>query len=140
MPLQVVLLLVLQSAAAHAGDLEIAADPGVRGIFAFLLEQPGRGEHAAFIVRTPCGGFTFVKWPASDDEDSMRWSGGYPSGTVAIAHTHPNWLPMPSSVDIHSAANAHVPIYVITRMHVTKTDGASVTIVLDSKSTQTLLR
>lgn len=129
MLLQVVLLMVLQSAAAHMGDVEIAADPGVRGIFAYLLEQPRRSEHAAFIVRTECGGFTFVMWPESVDENSVRWSGGYPHGTVAIVHTHPNWLPMPSRIDIRSAASARVPIYVVTSSRITKTDGSSVQVI-----------
>jgi len=139
MTLQVTLALLLQSAMAHSGA-ELAHAPAVRGIFAHLLLQPQRVEHAAFIVRTASGGFTFVEWPASDDENCVRWSGDYPRGTVAIAHTHPRWLPMPSKIDVRSAAAAHVPIYVITQTRVTKTDGATVTVVIDGESMQTVPR
>ena len=126
---QVLMILALH-AALHRGSSEIADQPSVRGIFDFLLRQSTRDERAAFIVRTPRGGFTFVSWPASDDANSVQWRGACPRGTVAIAHTHPNWLPMPSRIDIRSAAAAHLPIYVVTRTGISKTDGTSACVVV----------
>jgi len=131
----VMVVMLLQSAVTHD---EIAADLSVRGIFLFLLQTTHHDERAAFIIRTPCGGFTFVSWPMSDDANSVAWRGAYPPGTVAIVHTHPNWLPMPSRVDMRSAAAAHLPIYVITQRHVTKTDGVASKIVLDGEWAPTL--
>jgi len=134
----VVMVMLLQSAVSHASHDEIAVDQGVRGIFLFLLQTTHRDERAAFIIRTSCGGFTFVSWPASDDANSVAWRGAYPAGTVAIVHTHPNWLPMPSRIDIRSAAAAHLPIYVITTRRITKTDGVTAKVVLDGEWKPTL--
>jgi proteasome lid subunit RPN8/RPN11 len=129
----VMLMMLLQSAVSRASHDEIAADLSVRGIFLFLLQTAHRDERAAFIIRTPCGGFTFVSWPMSDDANSVTWRGAYPRGAVAIVHTHPNWLPMPSRIDMQSAVAAHLPIYVITQRHVTKTDGVTSKVVLEGE-------
>jgi hypothetical protein len=110
-------------------------DPAVRSMCWELLRSARMGfasdEHAAFIVRSDSGGFICVVWPASDAVDSARWEGAYPRGTVAIVHTHRNWLPMPSRIDINAAAHAHVPVYVITRKHITKTDGTAPQVIVD---------
>lgn len=87
-------------------------------------------EHAAFIV-LDAGRFTTVEWPASNTLDSAVWVGPFPHGTVAIVHTHPNWLPSPSLLDMRTAARAHVPVYVLTRSRITKTDGERIEIVTD---------
>lgn len=122
----------LRGGVARSGD--IAHEPCVRGICWHLLRQArlgfGHGEHAAFIVRTPSGGLTFIPWTAESEPDMARWEGPIPEGTVAIVHTHPNWLPMPSRTDALSARLGGIPIYVITRGEISKTDGDSAVVVV----------
>jgi hypothetical protein len=109
---------------------ELAHDRVVQSIFAALWKEGhygfGHAEAAAFIVRCRGGGIGFVAWHASDEPDSARWEGAIPSGTVAIVHTHPNYLPLPSSIDAATARRTHVPVYVVTSAVVTRTDGISI--------------
>lgn len=80
-------------------------------------------EQVAFIIRDRTGALGCILWPSSGEPDSGRWEGPFPTGVVAIAHTHPNWLPAPSSIDIRTATRTQTPVYVVTRSQIYKTAG-----------------
>jgi proteasome lid subunit RPN8/RPN11 len=127
----VLTIMVMLAVGALRADL--AQEPEVRREFRDLLLRSRRGmshdEHAAFVVRRVDGTAGFVEWPAGGEPDSARWEGAYPARTIAIAHTHPNWLPQPSRLDSAVARRAQLPVYVITRGRLSKTDGAAIVIV-----------
>jgi|GEM_PF-2019504 len=118
-----VLVLLLSSMAS----LELGHEASARRIFARLLVQGHYGgshiEQAAFLLRDERGRLVAVDWPATGETDSAAWAGPLPAGVVAIAHTHPNWLPRPSRIDRATARRTRVPVYVITRTEIWKTDG-----------------
>jgi hypothetical protein len=89
-------------------------------------------EQASFIVRTPSGALTFVLWPAPEEANVQRYR-GVPRGTVAIAHTHPNGLPLRSAIDRGTAMSTHVPVYVVTKTKITLTDGRKTRVVVDGE-------
>src|SRR5512140_1022630 len=86
---------------------DLASDPAVRATCRKLLESVRFGfsasEAAAFIVRNPDGTFGAVYWPPDGGPDCQRWEGPFPAGTVALVHTHRNWLPEPSCIDRQTA-------------------------------------
>jgi proteasome lid subunit RPN8/RPN11 len=82
-----------------------------------------RREEAVFIVRGAEGELSFVRWPSPELPQQARWVGALPRGAVAIAHTHRNWIPEPSDTDIHTARRSGLPVYVVTRTRITRTDG-----------------
>lgn len=106
---------------------EIAAQPEMLRVFRELLVSARWGfsrlESAAFIVRSADGSLSAVLWSPAEEPDQARWIGPFPAGVVAIVHTHPNWQPEPSRIDIRTAATARVPVYVITRERIVKTSG-----------------
>jgi Prokaryotic homologs of the JAB domain len=118
------LVVIVVAPLLHAQDL--AHDPGVREMFWQLISRTRSGfsheEAAAFVVQSPAG-YRCVAWPHDDNIDSARWEGPLPGGVIAIIHTHPNWMSSPSSIDKRTARVAHLPVYVITRTRITKTDG-----------------
>ena len=119
-----VLMLVLIAPVVAADEITDA--PGVRGMCWHLLSQVRFGfdhaEAAAFVVRSD-DGYRCVAWPSDGLVDSARWEGQFPIGTLAIIHTHPNWMSSPSTIDIHTARTTGVPVYVVTRTKITKTEG-----------------
>lgn len=102
-------------------------DPAVHGVFAALLRNARYGfaseEQAAFLIRNARGATFFLRWPCNGELNSASWEGPLPAGTVAILHTHPNFLPLPSNRDACVARKAAVPVYVITRTRIARTDG-----------------
>lgn len=86
-----------------------------------LLGQAGNMEDAAFIVLDPQGHYSVVRWPSAGVPDSAMWVGRIPEGTVAIAHTHPDWRPRPSTIDVATSRGAKLPVYVVTRTQVWET-------------------
>jgi hypothetical protein len=112
---------------ASLASFDVAHEAGARHIFARLLAEGHYGsshiERAAFLVRDSRGRLSAVDWPAAAGADSAEWNGAFPPGVVAIAHTHPNWLPRPSKIDSATARQARVPVYVITRTEIWKTTG-----------------
>jgi hypothetical protein len=99
-----------------------------------MFEDAGLGsratEEAAFVtVRN--GRLTLVRWPEAGVRDTARWYGTLPDGVLAIVHTHPNWEPLPSTVDIQTAQRSHLPVYVITATQISKTVGGPVEVVLN---------
>lgn len=114
---------------------DLAAQPAALRIFWGLLQQARLGfsqiEHTAFIVRDAAGSITSVPWPDAGEANVGRWMGAFPANVVAIVHTHPNWLPTPSHIDAHTALRTSLPVYVITRAHISKTQNGSTTMVMD---------
>jgi hypothetical protein len=88
-------------------------------------------EEAAFVVGNGADGFVVVRWPSGGEPDSARWMGPIPDGVVAIVHTHPNWQPLPSNIDIRTARSSRLPVYVVTRNEISKTVGGSPEIVFN---------
>jgi proteasome lid subunit RPN8/RPN11 len=112
---------------------DLVVEPQVQTLMHELLSGTRAGfehrEEAAFIVRSASGNFYAIEWPSNGALDSARWEGAFPDGTVAIAHTHPTQLPMPSNIDINVARGTHVPVYVVTPETITRTDGGEPAIV-----------
>ncbi len=120
---------------ADARSGEVAGDPKVLPLLWQMLGDAGGGfrrtEVAAFIVRKADGQLVLVRWPEAGEPDTSRWVGRLPGGAVAIVHTHPNWEPLPSRIDIRTAQRSHLPVYVVTRTEISKTFGGSPLIVLN---------
>jgi proteasome lid subunit RPN8/RPN11 len=114
---------------------DIVREPQVQLLMRELLRDARAGfehrEEAAFIVRSASGNFYSIEWPSSGALDSAQWEGAFPDGTVAIIHTHPTHMPMPSNIDITVARGSHVPVYVVTPERITKTDGGEPVIVAE---------
>ena len=124
------MLLLLAAARAGAAPPQPPLDDALRQPFVALLRDAVRAgsrlEAAGFVVRLPHGGYAIVRWPDSETTDEARWDGAWPPGTVAIVHTHPNWMPLPSRVDRATAATGNVVVYVVTRGSITRTSGGAV--------------
>ena len=114
---------------------DLVREPQVQTLMRELLSDTRSGfehrEEAAFIVRGAHGNFYSIEWPSNGALDSARWEGAFPPGTVAIAHTHPTHLPMPSNIDITVARDVHVPVYVVTPAKITRTDGGEPVVVAE---------
>ncbi|HSP14118.1 MAG TPA: hypothetical protein VLV78_05140 [Thermoanaerobaculia bacterium] len=97
---------------------EFLNDKTIRGYFADLLGEAGFGhwhtERAAFLVRDSNGEHRCVAWPFTGDFHQQQFHGSIPDGTVAIVHTHPEKLPLPSKQDQRTATSLSVPIFVLT--------------------------
>jgi proteasome lid subunit RPN8/RPN11 len=106
---------------------ELAHDPAVRTALWHLMEETHYGfaetEEALFIVRGRDGRLSFVPWTSAQLPHQSRWTGARPPGAVAIAHTHPNWLPQPSRIDVRTATRNKLAVYVVTRTRIVKTSG-----------------
>lgn len=102
-------------------------DPAVHGVLKDLLRSARYGcsneEQAAFLIRNAAGTTFFLRWRSDGQLNRAEWDGPLPAGTVAIIHTHPNWLPLPSKRDNRVALQTSVPVYVITRTRIVRTDG-----------------
>ena len=112
---------------------DLVHDPIVLSFFRVLVRQARLdrdAEQAAFIVRTPEGALYFVWWPARDERNSVQWRGPLPDGVIAIVHTHPAWLPMPSKLDRTTASRTRMPVYVVTPFLIVKTTGGPSEVVI----------
>lgn len=85
-----------------------------------------RREHAAFVVRGADGTLALDRWPFEAESARATFRGAVPAGTVAIIHTHPNDLEYPSEGDQRLAGRMGLPVYVVTRSRISKTDGESI--------------
>ena len=103
---------------AYPVDASILRNRELTDGFATLVRQSAYGRHsderAAFIVRGDDGRFRLEFWPARNDYHAARWRGTIPSGTIAIAHTHPIEHPEASAHDCSEAQRIGVPIFVLT--------------------------
>jgi hypothetical protein len=107
--------LAMSSAPCTAADL--AHDARALALMRPLLQRSRHGfgaEEAAFLVQMPGGNLVSIEWPGGGDADGGRWEGAFPAGTIAIIHTHPAWLPLPSHIDEATARSCRVPVYVLT--------------------------
>jgi len=108
-------------------------DPVVHGVMADLLRNARFGmsntEEAAFLIRNAAGATFFLHWRSDGELNQATWTGPIPAGTVAILHTHPNYLPIPSNRDIRVAREIAIPVYVITRNRIERTDGGEPVVV-----------
>lgn len=122
---------------AQPKGLEITEDPLIREglwrMFAATRFGHAMNEEAAFIVRATNGALSLVRWPASDGPHRSQWKAPMPKGAIAIAHTHPNGQPRPSIADSRTAEEWRMPVYVVTRTRIAKTDGATVETVVEGK-------
>jgi hypothetical protein len=86
----------------------------------------GGSEAAAFVVRETDGSISFVMWPRTEfAKMTETFRGTIPTGTIAIAHTHPTRLDRPSSADMAEAVRLQLPIYVVTFWVIWMADPAS---------------
>jgi hypothetical protein len=109
-------------------------DPAVHGVFMALLRDARYGcaseEQGAFLIHNAAGATFFLRWRANGELNRATWEGPIPAGTVAIVHTHPNWLPLPSKLDVLVARQTAVPVYVLTRTRIARTDGGQPAVVV----------
>lgn len=121
----IVLVALLGSTIAVAADP--AADARTIALSWELLRDARYGsakiEHSAFLVVDASGELGLVKWNGEATRMSATHRGRIPAGAVAILHTHPNDLPNPSSADHALARKLKMPVYVLTRRSITRTDG-----------------
>ena len=82
-------------------------------------------EHAAFIVRDDSGEARLVPWPFDRQAFEATFHGAVPPNAIAIVHTHPNSVPLPSAGDAALARRLGLPVYVVTRTLVSRTNGNS---------------
>ena len=81
-------------------------------------------EQAAWAVADAEGRVTFVRWKFNHAAWEAKFRGAIPANAVAIVHTHPNARPMPSRDDGLTAERLRIPVYVVTRGALTRTNGS----------------
>jgi hypothetical protein len=106
--------------------------PQLRPLLQQIVEDGGNGfrdmEEAGFVTVHE-GQFAIVRWSPAGEAFTGRWFGRLPEGALAIVHTHPNWQPMPSTIDARTAARTGLAVYVLTSTTITKTSGGTPQIV-----------
>ena len=106
--------------------------PQLRPLLWQMVEDAGNGfrdmEEAGFLTVHE-GQFAIVRWSPAGEAFTGRWYGRVPAGVLAIVHTHPNWQPMPSTIDARTATQTGLPVYVLTPASITKTNGGEPQIV-----------
>jgi len=119
------ILMMVVAATARSADI-VSDDEFVRQSWSLLAEAKfgqSDGEHAAFIVRERDGRLRFEAWPFDGRWRQAEFHGRIPSSAIAIIHTHPNSRPAPSADDAATALRVGMPIYVLTRTLISRTDG-----------------
>ena len=81
-------------------------------------------EQAAWAVADAEGRVTFVRWKFNHEALGATFRGAIPANVVAIVHTHPNDRPTPSQDDKLTARRLGIPVYVLTRTALTRTNGS----------------
>lgn len=81
-----------------------------------------RTERAAWVVwPRDAAGPALVRWPWTARFRTEAWVGPRPPDTVALVHTHPtDTSPLPSAMDVQTAATSRVPVYTVSRSGVYK--------------------
>ena len=92
-----------------------------------ILKQAGPVEDlevAAFVVRFDDGTLSLVRWPDRRRFRTAQWSGRLPRGAIAIAiiHSPPTMMPLPSATDRREAKRLRIPIYAVSRGLLCKAD------------------
>jgi len=121
---------ILTTAAVAADfDFRRADDPTLLRILRDLavrsVNKADEMEIAAFIVKDESGNLSCLMWPHTSATRAARYSGVTPTGTVAIAHTHPVQAPQPSRADVQQSTRIGLPIYVVTRWNLYGVDPGS---------------
>lgn len=114
-------LLLFISLRVEAADLRrysaIVDDPDAIACFDRLVRLAGYGrrsdERAAFLVERD-GRIACVAWPSRNEYQAASWESAWPEGVIAIAHTHPRELPLPSANDRREARRLQLPVIVLT--------------------------
>ena len=127
MRIGMVVVAMLMASCAFAGDITGEATFLDESWHLLAEAQYGMSdrEHAAFIVRDADGSLSFREWPYASESRQATFHGAIPPGTVAIIHTHPNAIPVPTQPDSELAKRLHLPVYVLTRTRVTRTSGGA---------------
>lgn len=117
--------LMLTAGSARPAEIECNREFVTRS--SELLKLAGYGyspyERAAFVVLDSSGRARFVLWPLQHRFCEATYDGVTPVNAVAIIHTHPNVSPLPSNDDARLARRIHLPVYVLTRTMITRTNG-----------------
>jgi hypothetical protein len=96
----------------------LADDPGVQALLRDLLKKAGYGhrttERAAFLVIDARGEYQCLLWPFHHGFAKERFRGRVPPFTIAVAHTHPNSVPLPSAQDEREAGRLGLPFLVVS--------------------------
>ena len=90
-----------------------------------ILKQAGPVEEmevAAFIVRADDGTLSLRSWPNQRRFRTAQWSGPLPADAIAIIHSHPVTMPLPSAMDRREAERLQIPIYAVSRGSLCKAD------------------
>ncbi len=117
-------------AAMARTEREIACDDAVLGMAWELLASAQYGqssrERAAFVFRDETGAYALQRWPFEAVGFRASFHGVMAEGTVAIIHTHPVGYDFPSTKDQLVARRMELPVYVLTRGRISKTNGVGV--------------
>jgi len=113
-----------------ARNREIACDRSFLSDAWSLLAGAAYGasyhERAAFVLSEADGLHTFQIWPSDRSPFMVAFVGEIPPGTVAIMHTHPSARSdLPSPEDQFLARRSGLPVYVVSRRRISKTDGST---------------
>ena len=104
---------------AAVATVLLVASSGFADIFDAILLRgmrlPINQEAASFLVRGPDCVVREVPWPKPTKTREATYYGAPPPGTIAIAHTHPDSLPLPSPQDVALAKDSGFDVYVVTR-------------------------
>ncbi len=71
-------------------------------------------ERAAFVIRAG-DSFELLHWPYQARKRTAQWLDPMPENVVAVIHTHPRRIPLPSAQDVKSARTLGLPFYVVSR-------------------------
>src|SRR5687768_8248129 len=97
--LATVFLLILPPESQANIDEKLFEQNAVREFFGELMRAGGNGrrqyERGGFIRRLPDGRYEGQMWPFAPTVREATFKGPLPSGTIAIAHTHPGNIPHP---------------------------------------------
>jgi hypothetical protein len=95
------------------------AGTDIDSIAADLLKRTGAEEdfeQAAFIIQHADGSLSTMDWPSGHSFRKASWNGPVPPGAIAIIHTHPLRMPLPSQIDRTEATRTGLTIYAVTRL------------------------
>ncbi|HEX7709056.1 MAG TPA: hypothetical protein VF701_21545 [Thermoanaerobaculia bacterium] len=110
--------LVLLPLRAHA-TLDGAVIAELTPMLRDLLSLSGHGVHSfergAFLVRESDGSVRCELWPFTNQFQRISTRLVIPSGTIAIAHTHPRTQQKPSRHDHEESARLGIPMIVVSR-------------------------
>lgn len=95
-------------------------------LFSLAKHGQSRIERAAFVERDGEGHLFLEIWVAGTAPSRVSFEGPIPPRAIAIIHTHPNDIPFPSVKDQYVARRLGMPVYVVTRRLIARTDGKSV--------------